>query len=1272
MKRVLACVLSLVLVVGLLPVPAYAAGKGLATGSLPAVGASADGEANVTFKDKNLYDAVVAQLRAQNLAFEPDDANRTARLTASQNAAVKRLDLCGQYGRQIADVSGLEAFTELTWLNLAHNSVSSSAMFKNMSKLVHLDLYDNQVRDLSGFEGLSSLKELNLGDNNIGRDTPLAGLDKLAGLTSLTWLDLSRDSTPEITKSLSKLTSLTHLNLLGNKIREVEGLENLTELKTLVLNHNSISGVGALAKCKNLEELHLANNYLYRKSLSGADFKDSTGIDVLFDEEGELAFTKLRKLDIWSGSAPAHLGKLYELCKAGSLELGYSYQNVPGFDTSNLPHTDSRGVEYVAYDDFITYCDDESRPGGIRDDYNAIRNAHRFANEVGCEVRSTVGEGPDAAAGKTYHIFNLYSWEDHVSYSSIDWQGANFVVHDDRIDYSVGRTVPLMYVYPSPPGTTPDKLVRKQEVAIENPVMTGSLNRATETLAGLCPEVTTKLADMGYDRYYIMAYNANKKQFGASDDQWDGFIVDATGALEKPGSIQWDFEAVTKFDITPIPAEKSYIRNGHFTFLPLDNKTQASGGDRGLRIYHAANLEISNVTHVVGTEASNYDNDELSGAYGGFFDVRWSADVDMHDCTAWARRATRSTYGISLQYNVNVTLTNVNNSNTWDQMLDIGGRRWGLTGTNYNKHVVFDRCTLNRIDAHKDFCDLTVRDCRLGAGGMPLNGRGSLTIENTDVYADSFFALRADYGLVWDGDARITNCTHHCLHTYSFSQAHALLSLGSLDTDANGTPLTYGFENRHPNLYIENFTLDESLYTGGAGYDNSMYCIVSNPDNSLQRQPADFWPETVQIDGFNIVGFEESLGFAPHVRMPSTLRGYAMDNARAGKYTISNFKVNGQPVSANMDEGEELLPNGPVDQSSSNAVFMRDFTLDKLAGNDIVAEFRNTDLSVPRLWFEGSGGKGNADIDPYFIEHHGDTSLAYFSNDEMRCKVGSLEEKYGEEAATKFYLNFVRGPNSGDLLHYESVKLLDTNAEHRDNWSAWMKLDETSHERICMNGPVHREAANHTWNSGAVTKKPTVGEKGVRTYTCEVCGATKTAGIAKLVDLSKAKVTLAATAYAYNGKVRNNPTVKKVVLGKKTLSAKTDYTVKNVTKSPKAVGTYQVTVQGKGAYGGEATATFKINPANASSLRLKGGNKLLTATWKKPKGAVSGYKLKYSMKKSLAGAKTLTVKGANVKKATIRKLKPKKTYYVSISTYAKASGKTYSSSWSKPKPVRVR
>ncbi|MBR3553301.1 MAG: hypothetical protein IKN72_07925 [Clostridia bacterium] len=64
------------------------------------------------------------------------------------------------------------------------------------------------------------------------------------------------------------------------------------------------------------------------------------------------------------------------------------------------------------------------------------------------------------------------------------------------------------------------------------------------------------------------------------------------------------------------------------------------------------------------------------------------------------------------------------------------------------------------------------------------------------------------------------------------------------------------------------------------------------------------------------------------------------------------------------------------------------------------------------------------------------------------------------------------------------------------NYGAWTKLNDTQHQRVCSRNSSHVEKANHTWNSGVVTKAATCSATGVRTYTCSVCNGTKTETIA--------------------------------------------------------------------------------------------------------------------------------------------------------------------------------
>ena len=118
----------------------------------------------------------------------------------------------------------------------------------------------------------------------------------------------------------------------------------------------------------------------------------------------------------------------------------------------------------------------------------------------------------------------------------------------------------------------------------------------------------------------------------------------------------------------------------------------------------------------------------------------------------------------------------------------------------------------------------------------------------------------------------------------------------------------------------------------------------------------------------------------------------------------------------------------------------------------------------------------------------------------------------------------------------------------------------------------------HKWNSGRVTKKPTYTAAGVRTYTCTVCKAAKTASIAQLAttDISKktSKITVSGIENKiYNGRAHTQRSLV-VKAGTKTLRLNKDYTV--TYSKNKAVGKASVTICGKNAYSGKITKTFAI------------------------------------------------------------------------------------------------
>lgn len=105
---------------------------------------------------------------------------------------------------------------------------------------------------------------------------------------------------------------------------------------------------------------------------------------------------------------------------------------------------------------------------------------------------------------------------------------------------------------------------------------------------------------------------------------------------------------------------------------------------------------------------------------------------------------------------------------------------------------------------------------------------------------------------------------------------------------------------------------------------------------------------------------------------------------------------------------------------------------------------------------------------------------------------------------------------------------------HTHSFGAWTKLNDTQHQRTCACGEV--EKANHTWDSGKVTKAATYTTTGVKTYTCTVCGATKNETI-PVIPVSNAPMIVIDSVTAAPGSdvkvaisLKNNPGIASIKL----------------------------------------------------------------------------------------------------------------------------------------------
>lgn len=139
------------------------------------------------------------------------------------------------------------------------------------------------------------------------------------------------------------------------------------------------------------------------------------------------------------------------------------------------------------------------------------------------------------------------------------------------------------------------------------------------------------------------------------------------------------------------------------------------------------------------------------------------------------------------------------------------------------------------------------------------------------------------------------------------------------------------------------------------------------------------------------------------------------------------------------------------------------------------------------------------------------------------------------------------------------------------------------------------------------------------------------------------------------------------------------------TKVATVDGTGKVTIKGTGKATITITAaattnynsatkkvTITVKPKKVVSVKVKKGKKQMTVSWKKDSKA-TGYQITYAQNKAFTkGKKDVNISKNKIVKTTVKKLKPKKTYYVKVRAYKKVGGTKIYGVYSAVKTVKVK
>ena len=185
--------------------------------------------------------------------------------------------------------------------------------------------------------------------------------------------------------------------------------------------------------------------------------------------------------------------------------------------------------------------------------------------------------------------------------------------------------------------------------------------------------------------------------------------------------------------------------------------------------------------------------------------------------------------------------------------------------------------------------------------------------------------------------------------------------------------------------------------------------------------------------------------------------------------------------------------------------------------------------------------------------------------------------------------------NASFYIDYNSTaidKYTATNIFSSSNQLAFSVWNEMLNEKLGMNlGAIGftKYCTEHSWNSGEVTKKSTPTATGVKTYTCTLCGTTKTASIPKCAKYDNPMTAKGKTATLKYAKLKT----KKLTLASKKIiklsKAQGTVTYKKTSGNKKISvnkKTGKITVE-KGLKKGTYKVKIKVTAAGNASYKAK-------------------------------------------------------------------------------------
>ncbi len=180
----------------------------------------------------------------------------------------------------ISDISPLSGLINLSWLDISKNQIDDLSPVMGLANLRGIIVNENDIIDLSPLARLIKLEQIGASEIPVADLAPLAGLINLQHYRS--WGSPIRNL-----DALAELPKLQDINICGGELSDISALGKITGLRELYLAGNAISDISALANLKGLTRLNLKHNEVSDlsplaglKELTWIDLRDNQILDV--------------------------------------------------------------------------------------------------------------------------------------------------------------------------------------------------------------------------------------------------------------------------------------------------------------------------------------------------------------------------------------------------------------------------------------------------------------------------------------------------------------------------------------------------------------------------------------------------------------------------------------------------------------------------------------------------------------------------------------------------------------------------------------------------------------------------------------------------------------------------------------------------------------------------------------------------------------------------------------------------------------------------------